>query len=844
MEYIFNVKAQFEQKKEYNIEAQFEAIKKNIEGQVIHIQAKIDPNSLSLAKIQEQLKNEKLTLNIGNVTFDQSGVDKANKAVGDISNTIENTRTSIDSFGKSIQSVFNNNFGIESYKNSLKSLGLDDETVAKSARAIENLGIQINKVSGSQSNTINQDGIPEQTKKVLIEAVDQYGRLISLSQTFYSDEEKNAITVAKITDNIKAQVQEQEKLNRSLESQSKQYTDISNRVAELVAKQRERNNPIKGVGTDENTGKLIATDQNPTEDLKKYVEAFNKVNTMLSAYQVAVDKGVVVTQTFKNNLSTTISELQRYGENVRKAQTGNKGIVSEVDVKSLVEAAKSELGRFESEVQKSGLETDKFKEKIVNLKQILDQPTMNRQGFTSYTDELRKVKAEYQQIKTDVGSAGDAVKKLQADTAKGLFVNNANDDRVKQIVKDVDNLATQYKELRSQFETQGFTENVRNGFSTLNNDIQQTTKATTELQQSLRSTNTELSLTGQKSNLNNRIETWLKNNTKASGTTVQALKQLQAQIQSADKVSLRNLTQQFKDITKNAELAGEAGKDVLDSINEKVGKFTSWFSISQIIMTITNEAKQAIVTFKEMDTILTEISKTSERSAESLAKLGESAFDAASKYGVSVQNYLTGVQEMARAGYETLGEHQSEQMAELALLVQAAGGVSDSVARDYLIATDAAYQLGGSIEKLTSILDSQNLVTNNYAVSMQDMTEATKEAASIANQYGVSIEELSALIAIAEARTKQGGNVVGNAIKSILLQTQDITNKQVVKAFDTVGISMYKIVDGAKSLKTPIELLKELADVFKALPQGDDRRATILSDIGGMQIYHYVQKCA
>ena len=738
MEYIFNVKAQFEQKKEYNIEAQFEAIKKYIEGQVIHVQAKIDPNSLSLAKIQEQLKNEKLTLNIGNVTFDQSGVDKANKAVGDISNTIENTRTSINSFGKSIQSVFNNNFGIESYKNSLKSLGLDDETVAKSAREIENLGIQINKVSGSQSNTINQDGIPEQTKKVLIEAVDQYGRLISLSQTFYSDEEKNAITVAKITDNIKAQVQEQEKLNRSLESQSKQYTDISNRVAELVAKQRERNNPIKGVGTDENTGKLIATDQNPTEDLKKYVEAFNKVNTMLSAYQVAVDKGVVVTQTFKNNLSTTISELQRYGENVRKAQTGNKGIVSEVDVKSLVEAAKSELGRFESEVQKSGLETDKFKEKIVNLKQILDQPTMDRQGFTHYTDELRKVKAEYQQIKTDVGSAGDAVKKLQADTAKGLFANNANDDRVKQIVKDVDNLATRYKELRSQFETQGFTENVRNGFSTLNNDIQQTTKAATELQQSLRSTNTELSLTGQKSNLNNRIETWLKNNTKASGTTVQALKQLQAQIQSADKVSLRNLTQQFKDITKNAELAGEAGKSFLDNINEKVGKFTSWFSISQIIMGITNEVKQAIVTFKEMDTILTEISKTSERSAESLAKLGESAFDTASKYGVSVQNYLTGVQEMARAGYETLGEHQSEQMAELALLVQAAGGVSDSIARDYLIATDAAYQLGGSIEKLTSILDSQNMVTNNYAVSMQDMTEATKEAASIANQYGVS----------------------------------------------------------------------------------------------------------
>lgn len=715
MDYLFNIKAQFDKRNETNIKTQWLAIKHRIETEkdlALNVPVNFNPNSLNLKEVQEKIDaiSKQVSLNINNVVFNPSGVDKANKAVGDISNTIENTRTSINSFGKSIQSVFNNNFGIESYKNSLKSLGLDDETVAKSARAIENLGIQINKVSGSQSNTINQDGIPEQTKKVLIEAVDQYGRLISLSQTFYSDEEKNAITVAKITDNIKAQVQEQEKLNRSLESQSKQYTDISNQVAELVAKQRERNNPIKGVGTDENTGKLVATDQNPTEDLKKYVEAFNKVNTMLSAYQTAVDKGAIVTQTFKNNLSTTISELQRYGENVRKAQTGNKGIVSEVDVKSLVEAAKSELGRFESEVQKSGLETDRFKEKIVNLKQILNQPTMDRQGFTHYTDELRKVKAEYQQIRVDVGSAGDAVKKLQADTAKGLFANNTNDDRVKQIVKDVDNLATRYKELRSQFETQGFTENVRNGFSTLNNDIQRTTKTATELQQELRSTNAELTLTGQKSNLNNRIETWLKNNTKASGSTVQALKQLQAQIQSADKASLKDLNQQFKDITRNAELAGEAGKSAIDSFKEKLGKFSSWFTVSQFIMNAVNEGKQAVVTLKEVDTILTEISKTSERSAKSLAELGESAFDAASKYGVSVQNYLTGVQEMARAGYETLGEGQSEKMAELALLVQSAGDVTDSVARDYLIATDAAYQLGGSLEKLQSVADSQNKI--------------------------------------------------------------------------------------------------------------------------------------
>lgn len=448
------------------------------------------------------------------------------------------------------------------------------------------------------------------------------------------------------------------------------------------------------------------------------------------------------------------------------------------------------------------------------------------QAFIEYSKVLQNSERDIQATET-------AIKKLQTDTQKGLFAQNSNNSEVVQLKQDITDLSNQYSQLQAKFQSEGATQEVIQGFTQLDNQIKSTSERAKELQSSLKSVKDAAALEDRKSNLNNKIETWLRNNTRASESMRQSMKSLQTQIQSADKQTLTHLTQQFNELNRTAQQTGQIGKSALDIFKEKAAKFAGWFGLANAFMMITNEAKQALVTLKDVDTILTEISKTSERSAESLEKLGETAFDAASKYGVSVQNYLTGVQEMARAGYETLGEHQSEQMAELALLVQAAGGVSDSVARDYLIATDAAYQLGGSIEKLTSILDSQNMVTNNYAVSMQDMTEATKEAASVANQYGVSIEELSALIAIAEARTKQGGNVVGNAIKSILLQTQDITNNQVVKAFDTVGISMYKIVDGAKLLKTPIELLKELADVFKTLPKGDDRISTVLSDIGG-----------
>nr|DAW20520.1 MAG TPA: minor tail protein [Caudoviricetes sp.] len=126
---------------------------------------------------------------------------------------------------------------------------------------------------------------------------------------------------------------------------------------------------------------------------------------------------------------------------------------------------------------------------------------------------------------------------------------------------------------------------------------------------------------------------------------------------------------------------------------------------------------------------------------------------------------------------------------------------------------------------------------------MQDMADATSEAASVAAQYGIDIDELSALIAVAVSKTRESGSEVGNALKSIFINLQDTTSKPIQDAFASVDISMTKLVNGSEKLKTPIELIKELSKAFTSLEEGDTRRANILSDIGG-RFYHNVQKCA
>ena len=329
--------------------------------------------------------------------------------------------------------------------------------------------------------------------------------------------------------------------------------------------------------------------------------------------------------------------------------------------------------------------------------------------------------------------------------------------------------------------------------------------------------------------LSNDILNWLTKNTAASKEARQTLQQYFDQLQGGkvNVATLDRIQAELKEIDAQQRGLGKLGKNLKDQFKQAGESFTQWLSVSSAVMFGIQKTREAVAELKELDNILTEISKTSDLTAAQLEKLGDTAFDTASKYGKKASDYLTGVQEMYRAGFDN-----AEEMAELSVLAQSAGDMDATAANNYLMATNAAYKYKGSIEELNKVLDGQNYITNNAAISMKDISDATSETASVAAQYGVQINELSALIATATANTRESGSEVGTALKAILINLQDTTSKPVTETFDALGISMTKVVDGAERLKTPIELIYELADAYNSLPEGDVMRANILNEIG------------
>lgn len=327
---------------------------------------------------------------------------------------------------------------------------------------------------------------------------------------------------------------------------------------------------------------------------------------------------------------------------------------------------------------------------------------------------------------------------------------------------------------------------------------------------------------------------WLKNNSKAAkeyGSALESLAQKQKQARTGGEA--KSYQQEVNAIKAEASQKGLTGNSITSELKRAFSQIGQFVGIYGGLQKVVGYVTSSISELKEIDTILTEISKTSDLTTNQLKTLGETSFDSASKWGKKASDYLTGIQEMSRSGY--YGK-QAEQMADLSVLAQSAGDLDPNTANSYLLASNAAYKYQGNVEKLNAVLDGQNMITNRNSVSMSDMAAATTKAASMASELGVKENQLSAMIGTIESRTKAGGDEVGTALKSLLINVQNINNDKIAGTFKAAGVAQTEFVNGVEKMRNPIDILEDLSKVFNSLEESDPLRTEIITNIG--QKYH------
>ena len=211
---------------------------------------------------------------------------------------------------------------------------------------------------------------------------------------------------------------------------------------------------------------------------------------------------------------------------------------------------------------------------------------------------------------------------------------------------------------------------------------------------------------------------------------------------------LAGLRTSFAESSNAIKSAGENTKTLSERVGGLAAKFTSWLTVSQIVMKLYSSLKKMVSAVIDIDTAMTELKKVTDETSTVYAKYLDDASVRAKKLGATIADTVTASADFARLGY-TLDE--AAQLADAALVYKNVGdGIEDvSQASESIISTMKAF--GIEAENAISIVDKFNEVGNNFAISSEGVGEALRRSASALAAGNNTLDESIALITAANS---------------------------------------------------------------------------------------------
>lgn len=298
------------------------------------------------------------------------------------------------------------------------------------------------------------------------------------------------------------------------------------------------------------------------------------------------------------------------------------------------------------------------------------------------------------------------------------------------------------------------------------------------------------------------------------------------------------VTQQVSAATDKAGKSAGTATVKFSTLNYLMHRF-AYATLSAVIRSF----REAITEMKNVDTQLTVVSRVTQTSLADLENLKNKAYEVGSAYGVMASDYLSAAAAFSRAGYR----EQAEDLAELSSKLQIAGGVSADVANQFLIATDKAYQLNGSVTELSEVMDKLTVIDHNYATSVEKIADGMGIVAPVAAQAHMSTDELIASLGTITAVTQRSGTEAARALRALILSiikdtTTEIdegvtwTIEEINSLQDALKLYAPEVVKAAEATGQLIDPMEAIAALAKSYEDGlltEAKLAQLTSKLGG-----------
>lgn len=303
--------------------------------------------------------------------------------------------------------------------------------------------------------------------------------------------------------------------------------------------------------------------------------------------------------------------------------------------------------------------------------------------------------------------------------------------------------------------------------------------------------------------------------------------------------SAKDVTTSYSQAVEKAQKEAGALTRVMSGFGKMVGATLAYQTVSNIVSSI----GEAVDEMKAVDTEIVNISKVTGKSLQELQRTRDTAYSTASKYGVSASDYLSSAYEFAKAGYAD----NADALAELATKTMLVGDTTQEVANQFLIAADAAWQWGGDVDKLNAAIDNADYLNNNYATSLQKISEGLPIVAYTSSMAGQEIEQTMAALGTITASTQESGTKAATAYRALLLNIMgnvgevidddlSVTQESVASLTDALKRYAPEAVKAAQEtgkIIDPMEAIRGLHQAYKDDLLTDIELEKLLASVGG-----------
>jgi TP901 family phage tail tape measure protein len=304
------------------------------------------------------------------------------------------------------------------------------------------------------------------------------------------------------------------------------------------------------------------------------------------------------------------------------------------------------------------------------------------------------------------------------------------------------------------------------------------------------------------------------------------------------KTALRDIDIGLKNITASAKTATSHTIGFGEALSTAMQKFPVWMVATTAFYAPLHALQDGIKYVYDLDTALTDLTKTSDLTKDGFASFTKQATQTANSIGALTLDVIKSTTEWTRLGYSL---EQAQQLAKQTAIYQNVGDIpSAEQASENLISAIKGFgiEVDAQGKNIEHLVDVYNEVGNKFSISSAGIGEAAKRGASALHEAGNTMEEAVALITAANASVQDPAKV-GNALKTISLRLRGISEDgedlsdlvpTLEKNFQSIGLTLKK---DETTFKSTYEIFSDLAKVWDQL--NGFQRSNILELVAGKE---------